>query len=149
MMPPNAVYNIPLALRLRGEVKEAALLRSLNEIVRRHEALRTRFVDLQGQAVQVIDAASENCVIVEDIHSEDALRARYLAERGHCFDLSHEPLCRLRLLRTHFDGQWVLLMTLHHIIADGWSLGVCGGGRARGGRAAGAGGAGARRPRTI
>src|SRR3569833_1268903 len=124
MMPPNAVYNIPLALRLRGEVKEAALLRSLNEIVRRHEALRTRFVDLQGQAVQVIDAASENCVILEDIHSEDALRARYLAERGHCFDLSHEPLHRLRLLRTHFDGLWVLLVTLHHIVSDGWSLGV-------------------------
>ena len=42
----------------------------------------------------------------------------------HCFDLSHEPLYRMRLLRTHFDGQWVLLVTLHHIIADGWSLGV-------------------------
>ena len=56
--------------------------------------------------------------------SEEALRARCVAEHEHCFDLSEEPLYRLRLLRTHFDGQWVLLVTLHHIIADGWSLGV-------------------------
>src|SRR3569833_33507 len=75
MMRPSSVYNIPLALPLRGQVNEAALLQSLNEIVRRHEALRTRFVDVQGDAVQVIDAASDNCVVVEDIHSEEALRA--------------------------------------------------------------------------
>jgi hypothetical protein len=124
MMGPNAVYNIPLALVLRGKLNEAALLQSLAAIVRRHEALRTRFVDVQGQAVQVIDSPTESCVVVEDIESEEALQARCLAEREHCFDLSNEPLFRLRLLRTRFDAQWVLLATLHHIIADGWSLGV-------------------------
>jgi hypothetical protein len=62
MMPPSAVYNMPLALKLCGEVNEAALVRSLSEIVRRHEALRTRFVEVQGQAVQVIDAAGESCM---------------------------------------------------------------------------------------
>src|SRR3569833_495674 len=123
-MPPNAVYNIPLVMRLRGEVNETALLQSLSEIVRRHEALRTRFVEMHGEAVQVIDAASDICVVVEDIHSEEALRARCVAEHDYCFDLSEEPLYRLRLLRTRFDGQWVLLVTLHHIVADGWSLGV-------------------------
>ena len=58
------------------------------------------------------------------IHSEEALRALCVGEIEHCFDLSEEPLYRLRLLRTHFDGQWALLVTLHHIVADGWSLGV-------------------------
>ena len=124
MMPPNAVYNIPLALRLRGKLNEAALVQSLTQIVSRHEALRTRFVEVQGEAVQVIDAPDESCVIVEEIATEEALRERCVAEQGHCFDLGGEPLYRLRLLRTVFDGQWVLLATLHHIIADGWSLGV-------------------------
>ena len=124
MMPPNAVYNIPLALRLRGKLNEAALVQSLTQIVSRHEALRTRFVEVQGEAVQVIDAPDESCVIVEEIATEEVLRERCAAEQGHCFDLGGEPLYRLRLLRTVFDGQWVLLATLHHIIADGWSLGV-------------------------
>src|SRR3569833_2903875 len=110
-LPPSAEYNMPRARRLRGVVNEAALVRSLNEIVRRHEAFRTRFVEVQGEAVQVIDAASESCVVVEDIHSEEALRGRYVAEREHCFDLSQERLYRMRLLRTHFDGQWELLVT--------------------------------------
>ncbi|HEY6924045.1 MAG TPA: condensation domain-containing protein, partial [Steroidobacteraceae bacterium] len=124
MMPPNAVYNISLALKLRGALNEAALLQSLSEIVKRHEALRTRFVEVQGQAVQVIDAAPESCVVVEEVHSEEALRAQCAGEREHCFDLSREPLYRLRLIRTRFDGQRALLVTFHHVIADGWSLGL-------------------------
>ena len=124
MMPPNALYNISLALRLRGKLNETALVQGLTEIVRRHEALRTRFMEVQGQALQIIDAPDERCVVVEEIASEEALRERCVGERAYCFDLSDEPLYRLRLLRTAFDGQWVLLATLHHIIADGWSLGV-------------------------
>ncbi|MFZ6659149.1 condensation domain-containing protein, partial [Undibacterium sp. TJN19] len=124
MMPPNAVYNIPFALRLRGKVDESALVHSLNAIISRHEALRTRFADVDGQAVQLIDPPGRPCVVVEDIDSEAALHSRILAERHYCFDLSNEPLVRLRVLNTRFDGHHVLLATFHHIVADGWSMGV-------------------------
>ncbi|MFZ6659097.1 condensation domain-containing protein, partial [Undibacterium sp. TJN19] len=124
MMPPNAVYNIPFALRLRGQVDESALVHSLNAIISRHEALRTRFADVDGQAVQLIDPPGRPCVVVEDIDSQTALDSRILAERHYCFDLSNEPLVRLRVLNTRFDGHHVLLATFHHIVADGWSMGV-------------------------
>ncbi|MBD8529924.1 non-ribosomal peptide synthetase [Massilia sp. CFBP 13647] len=124
MMAPNAVYNIPLALRLGGALDEGALERALNAVVDRHEALRTRFAEVDGQALQVIDPAGRACVVVEDVATEEELHARYLAERGYCYDLSNEPLVRLRLLRTAFDGKVVLLASFHHIVFDGWSMGI-------------------------
>ncbi|MBD8529926.1 non-ribosomal peptide synthetase [Massilia sp. CFBP 13647] len=124
MMAPNAVYTIPLALRLRGSVDEDALVRSLDAIVDRHAILRTRFAEIDGQAVQLADPPGGGWVVVEDIASEAQLRARHLAERGYCYDLAGEPLTRLRLLRTAFDGQLVLLASFHHIVFDGWSMGV-------------------------
>jgi len=124
MMAPNAVYNIPLALRLGGALDQGALVRSLNAVVDRHEALRTRFAEVDGQAVQVIDPAGRAWVVVEDIATEAQLHERYLAERAYCYELSSEPLVRLRLLRTAFDGQVVLLASFHHIVFDGWSMGI-------------------------
>ncbi|HEY6923307.1 MAG TPA: amino acid adenylation domain-containing protein, partial [Steroidobacteraceae bacterium] len=124
MMPANGVYNISLARKLRGDLDEAALLESLRQIVNRHDALRARFIDVQGQPVQVIDAPLESCMVVEEVASEEDLRAQRAAEREYCFDLSRGPLYRLRLLRTRFDGQWALFVTMHHIVADAWSMGV-------------------------
>ena len=94
---PNAVYNMPLALRLRGEVNEAALVRSLEELHRRHESLRTRFEARDGSAVQVIDPPGLE-LEVEAVSAAEA-QAIAQAERVHYFDLSHERLCRIRLLR--------------------------------------------------
>ncbi|MBD8529925.1 MULTISPECIES: non-ribosomal peptide synthetase [unclassified Massilia] len=124
MMPPNAVYNISVALRLRGAIDAAALVRSLDAIVDRHEVLRTRFGEAGGQPLAIIDPPGRGCVVAEDCASEERLRARFLAERGYCFDLAGEPLVRLRLLRTAFDGQLVLLACFHHIVFDGWSMGL-------------------------
>ena len=124
MMAPNAVYNIPLALRLRGAVDEGALVRSLDAIVDRHAILRTRFAEIDGQALQLADPPGGGWVAIEDVASEEQLRARHLAERGYCFDLAGELPTRLRLLRTAFDGQLVLLASFHHIVFDGWSMGV-------------------------
>jgi amino acid adenylation domain-containing protein len=121
-MGPSPVYNIPLALRLRGEVNEAALLRSLQGIVARHESLRTRFEVSDGRAIQVIEPASSLSVHVESVGSEAQVETICREERLHCFDLSRERLCRIRVLKS--ASEYVLLVTMHHSVADGWSLGV-------------------------
>ena len=123
---PNAVYNLPLALRLRGEVNETALVQSLEELNRRHESLRTRFRAQDSSAVQVIDPPGLD-LEVERVSPADA-RSIAHAERLYCFDLSSERLCRIRLLReTSGEGradEYVLLVTMHHSVSDGWSLGI-------------------------
>ena len=126
-MGPSAVYTMPLALRLRGEVDEAALVGSLEELYRRHESLRTRFESDDGGAVQVIDPR-ELGLQVEAVSGLESQRIAQ-AERFHCFDLSSERLCRIRLLReiasdTTDASDYVLLVTMHHSVSDGWSLGI-------------------------
>jgi non-ribosomal peptide synthetase component F/aryl carrier-like protein len=123
-MGPNAVYNMPLALRLRGEVDEAALVRTLEELHRRHESLRTHFESRDRSAVQVIDPPGLGLKV--EVVSEADLAAIVNAEHRYCFDLSNEPLCRIRLLREIGSGSadYVLLVTMHHSVSDGWSLGI-------------------------
>jgi amino acid adenylation domain-containing protein len=126
-MGPNAVYNIPLGLRLRSDMDAAALVRSLEELHRRHESLRTRFESVNGSPVQVIDSPGLGLQV--EAVSAAQVAAIAAAERGHCFDLSSEPLCRIRLLQeigtdgTEATG-YVLLVTMHHSVSDGWSLGI-------------------------
>ncbi|HEU5379577.1 MAG TPA: amino acid adenylation domain-containing protein [Ktedonobacteraceae bacterium] len=127
--PGNPAYNIPLALRLRGKLHRSALQQSFAEIVRRHEALRTLFVEKNGQPIQVvIPAASIELPVIELEHyplSERADEVQRLAmeEAWHSFDLSRGPLIRTVLL--HLDAEeHVLLLTMHHSISDGWSLNV-------------------------
>jgi len=119
-MGPNAVYNMPLALRLHGAVNEAALIQSLEELHRRHEALRTRFESRDQSVVQVIDPPGLG-IAVEVVSAGEAEAIAH-AERFHCFDLSSERLCRIRVLRE--PGDYVLVMTIHHSVSDGWSLGI-------------------------
>src|SRR5688572_1958137 len=124
---PNAVYNVPLALRLHGEVNEAALVRSLEELHRRHESLRTRFETQSDSAVQVIDPPGLELAV--EVVSAGEAKAIVSAERFHCFNLSSEPLCRIRLLREPRSdagkpNDYVLLVTMHHAVSDGWSVGV-------------------------
>jgi hypothetical protein len=126
-MGPNAVYNMPLALRLRGGADEQALARSLEELHRRHESLRTRFEARDGSVFQVIDPPGlELEVETVPVTEVDAI---VHAEHRYCFDLSSERLCRIRLLReigsdSADAGNYVLLVTMHHSVSDGWSLGV-------------------------
>ena len=122
-MGPNGVYNMPLSLRLRGDVNVDALIRSLEEIVVRHEALRTRFEMHEGGVVQVIDSANLD-LGVEEVFSEEELRAISHYERNYQFDLSRDCLCRLRLLYDGNDVSYVLLVTMHHSVSDGWSMGI-------------------------
>ena len=107
----------------------AALERSLEEIVRRHEALRTTFVTEDNEPVQKINPVTAFCPGQEDLTAvaaeqrEGEARKRAQEEALRPFDLAAGPLMRARLLKLNAE-EHVLLLTLHHIISDGWSMGV-------------------------
>ncbi|HYH81021.1 MAG TPA: amino acid adenylation domain-containing protein, partial [Longimicrobium sp.] len=127
--PGSAVYNVPVAWRLGGALDEVALERSLSEIVRRHEVLRTVFREADGSPVQVIAPFGGFALPVEDLSGpgeadrEAALRRRAGEEAGWAFDLTAGPLFRAALLRLGEEDH-VLLLSMHHIVSDGWSMGV-------------------------
>ncbi|MET0622967.1 MAG: amino acid adenylation domain-containing protein [Pyrinomonadaceae bacterium] len=127
--PGRAAYNIAGVLRMEGRLDAAALGRSLDEIVRRHESLRTSFASVGGSPVQVIAPACHLALAVEELNTlpaderEAELRRRAREEAARPFDLRESPLMRARLLRLA-DDEHVLLLTMHHIVSDGWSLGV-------------------------
>jgi len=127
--PESPVYNLPGAERLEGVVDVAALGASLNEIVRRHEVLRTTFASINGRPVPRIAPHLEVPLPVVDLSRlPEAVReagARRLAaeEAQRPFDLAAGPLIRMTLVRLRrADG--VVLVTMHHIVADLWSMGV-------------------------
>ncbi len=129
LQPNSSFYNIPLALHLSGQINIAALESSINEIIQRHEALRTNFVTAEGQPVQVI-ASNLNCQVqvVNLLHlceTERKIEVQRCVneEANRPFKLEREPLFRVILLPLD-QTEYVLLFTMHHIISDGWSLGV-------------------------
>src|SRR5688572_6094495 len=127
--PGSAVYNVPVAWRLGGALDQAALERALGEIVRRHEALRTTFAEADGSPVQVIAPFGGFALPVEDLSAlseadrEAVVRRRAGEEARRAFDLSAGPLFRAALLRLGVEDH-VLLLSMHHVVSDGWSMGV-------------------------
>ncbi|HEY0601258.1 MAG TPA: condensation domain-containing protein, partial [Herpetosiphonaceae bacterium] len=128
--PDSAGYNISAAVRLHGPLDEAALSASFTALIARHEVLRTTFVTTHGgQSQQIIGRPEQHQLTVVDLQQHDAanreaeVQARAQAEAAQPFDLSHGPLLRTSLLRLQPDLH-VLLLTMHHIISDGWSIGV-------------------------
>jgi amino acid adenylation domain-containing protein len=124
----SAAYHMPVGLRLRGRLNEAALQATLNRIVQRHEALRTYFEHVDGQPVQRIGASSRFALLCEALEvapeQRDAVITQWSRLEAQApFDLGHGPLIRGRLLRLD-EQDHVLLLTMHHIICDGWSMGV-------------------------
>ncbi|HST60675.1 MAG TPA: condensation domain-containing protein, partial [Longimicrobium sp.] len=127
--PGSATYNIPVAWRLGGTLDAAALERALGEIVRRHESLRTVFTEVNGSPVQTIAPFGGFALPVEDLlglgeaDREAAVRQRGGEEARRAFDLAAGPLFRAALLRLGEEDH-VLLFSMHHIVSDGWSMGV-------------------------
>ena len=125
----RALYNISQAFRLKGRADVGLLQKTLTAIVARHESLRTSFTILDGQPVQIIDADVSSSLTVVDLSGLDeaireAIVQRHVAEENaRPFDLSVSPLLRAMLLRIS-AAEYVLVLTLHHIIADAWSLEV-------------------------
>ncbi|HSF39107.1 MAG TPA: non-ribosomal peptide synthase/polyketide synthase [Thermoanaerobaculia bacterium] len=127
--PGSAAYNLHQVLRLKGELDEAALAAALRGLVRRQEALRTRFATRGHQAVQVIGPVpgilmpvADLSALPEDLRQAEAERiAREESLRP--FDLARGPVLRVRLLRLG-PSERLLAVAMHHIVSDGWSLGV-------------------------
>ena len=129
-------YNMPIALNLSGPLNVSALQQSLQEIVQRHGSLRTTFTVNDGTPYQVIHSHVTIDLPLVDLRAygpeEQAAEAQRLtaAEATRPFDLSRDPMLRARLLRLSspttdtIDTSHILLLTLHHIAADGWSMGV-------------------------
>ncbi len=126
LAPGNPAYHIPAALRLSGRLDAGVLEQSLQEIVWRHEALRTTFPAANGEPFQAIAPAASLPLAVIDLRElpEDRREAegqRIVAEEARKpFDLALGPLARAHLLRLG-EEEYILLLTMHHIVSDGWS----------------------------
>ncbi|MCF3609346.1 amino acid adenylation domain-containing protein, partial [Planktothrix agardhii 1033] len=127
--PNSTFYNIPIALRLQGHLNQSALTQSLEEIIQRHEALRTNFITVNGQPTQVIQTVTNWTVSVIDLQhlspEEQKITATNLVKEQSFkpFDLANEALVRATLIVLNNNEYW-LLLCLHHVISDGWSIGV-------------------------
>jgi amino acid adenylation domain-containing protein len=127
--PGRAAYNIPNAVRLNGELDTAVLEKSIQEIVRRHESLRTTFYMREDQPVQVIAPVVTLRVTLAELSSLSPEKREVEAQRlvqqeaQQSFDLKRGPLLRTMLVRLGGE-EHLLLLTMHHIISDGWSMDV-------------------------
>lgn len=127
--PNSPFYNIPSALRLQGKLNISALEKSIHEIIRTHEALRTTFQAIEGQPFQII--SSESQLNIHKLDLRKLSKEKRDAEARHTikidakkpFDLSQGPLMRVTLLQLD-EEEHIVVFTTHHIISDGWSIGV-------------------------
>ncbi|MBN3897507.1 MAG: amino acid adenylation domain-containing protein [Nostoc sp. NOS(2021)] len=125
--PGNLAYNISLAINLKGQLKVTLLEHSLNEIVRRHETLRTTFTTVNGQPVQVIAPSLKLSISVVDCQKipgakrETEVRRLATQQSQQSFDLAQGPLLRARVLCLS-PQEHILLLVMHHIISDAWSV---------------------------
>ncbi|HZD48843.1 MAG TPA: amino acid adenylation domain-containing protein [Silvibacterium sp.] len=127
--PENAVYNIAVALTVDGPLRREVLERSLKLLVERHESLRTRFLQEEGVPYAIVEDARDwqaefvdYSFLPRDMQQDEVLRFAQEAARTP-FSLERGSLCRATLLRKSPD-QHVIVLVMHHIISDGWSLGV-------------------------
>jgi amino acid adenylation domain-containing protein len=130
LTPGMATYNTPSALRIRGKLEIEVLEKTVKEIVRRHETLRTRFVAVRGEPQQIIEdqvsvqlpVLDLTCVDGDEEREAEAIRLAR-EEAREPFDLQQAPLMRVKVLRLGVRDH-VLLFNMHHIICDAWSTGV-------------------------
>lgn len=129
LLPGLSAYNLPAAVRLKGPLNLPALEQSINEIIRRHESLRTTFGKVDGRPTQLIAPSLTIGLPVVDLRKlspgerECEVRRLVTAEAQLPFDLSQGPLVRGTVLRLA-DDEHVGLLSMHHIVSDGWSTGI-------------------------
>ncbi|MBD2040609.1 non-ribosomal peptide synthetase [Microcoleus sp. FACHB-672] len=123
----NSFYNLPAAVQLKGRVNIPVLEESFQEIVRRHEALRTGFTLEDGQPVQVIYPNVDLKLQIVDFtqiqNPHPQIQTAILEEAQTTFNLAEPPLLRITLIKLD-EQEFILLVNIHHIVSDGWSLGV-------------------------
>jgi len=129
LQPGTAVYNVPIGLRLIGELRRDALMAAFGELQRRHDSLRTRIVTVDGVGLQEIDEQIVVNLGAADLSQTSGLEQRaalerHLMERASVpFELTRGLLWRVELVKLS-EREHVLLITMHHIISDGWSIGI-------------------------
>lgn len=129
LAPNNTAFNFTLGLRLRGSLRVDALERSFNEVIKRHEILRTTFIEVDEQPVQVINPPANVSLMVENFEHlpaaerEAEMQRLQLVEAQQPFDLARGPLLRVGLWRLG-QREHAVLLTMHHIVWDGWSAGI-------------------------
>ncbi len=127
MVPGNPAYNVTLAVRIHGVLNITAMARALDEIVARHESLRTTFEWHEGEPVQIVSPEGQCALPVIDLSAvaeserEPAARSLVSEEQIRPFDLQKGPLLRARMILLAPE-EHVLILSMHHIISDGWSL---------------------------
>ena len=127
MTPGNPAYNLPIGYRLKGSLDLTALENSFNEVIKRHEALRTTFAVQGGEPLQFIHSDFKIKITITDLshltgeQCHNALQALASEESVRSFDLSHLPLIRACLFRLG-EADHILIINLHHIVADGLSI---------------------------
>ena len=123
LSPGNPAFHVPVALRLHGQIDAPALAQALNEIVRRHEALRTTFAVQDGELLQIIHEQMDVPFSEQPVSGTDTLEAAIREAICDPFDLVKGPLLRGRLFRLA-ENEAVLVVTIHHLVTDGWSMGI-------------------------
>ena len=132
LVPGDPFYNLPVALRIRGPLNMAALASSITDVVRRHEVLRTALLSDGGEPFQVIGPPRPFPVPLVDLVSlassekEDEVKKLLAEDVRRPFSLSQGHLLRVRVIRLQ-ESENVLALTMHHIVSDGWSIGVVSG----------------------
>ena len=127
--PGNSAYNGSFRWELTGSVEFRTLERAFNEIIRRHEILRATFREVDGSPVQIIAPSMRLKVAFRDLryvapsHRQDEMDRLCSEEARRCFDLENGPLLRVGLLQMD-DDRSILMFTVHHIVSDGWSIGL-------------------------
>jgi amino acid adenylation domain-containing protein len=130
LIGPNSVFNVPVALKLEGNLNPERLTAAITRVLERHDVLRSRFVEVSGEPRAVIDVVPAKVLRTFAIASDEEWRRVCLAERTTLFDLSADALYRFCLIsiggpnKPNHDQSWVLHLTLHHIICDGHSIGI-------------------------
>jgi amino acid adenylation domain-containing protein len=129
LAPESPFYNVSAAIRLRGQLNLIALEQTFREIAQRHESLRTTFAVIEEQLVQIVAPDANLPFAIIDLQSipahqqENSAKQIATQEAHHRFDLEKDALLRITVLKLH-ETEWILLLVMHHSVADGWSIGV-------------------------
>jgi len=129
LVPHSAVYNVPIAFSIQGLLDRQALAASIDLIISRHQVLRSRFTFDRGEPTVVVTSPSQNGLSFRDLshlpvsERASAIEAAANAEARHPFQLAKDVMLRAALFRMS-QSEHLLVLTMHHIAADGWSVGV-------------------------
>lgn len=123
LYPNSRVHNVSLSCRIKGNLNTQAILLALREIVNRHEVLRSRFLEVDNGVVQIVDSESEFSIEIESANSREEVDEIRRAEADVCLDLSRGDLFRGKIIALS-DEEFFLVVTMHHCVTDGWSLGI-------------------------